>query len=125
VLEKTVEKNRKPMFKEAFSHFFKKPATCEYPFEKLVPAEGFRGKQAFDIRLCIGCGLCSRDCPSKAIEMVEVSGKKRPKFLLDRCIFCYQCAESCTRHAIKTTDFFEMATIDKSSLVIRPQIAGV
>ena len=113
------------MSREVLSHIFKKPATREYPFEKFAPAEGFRGKQAFDISLCVGCGLCSRDCPSRAIEMIEVNGKKRPKFLLDRCIFCYQCAESCTRHAIKSTDFFELATTDKSSLVIRPQIACV
>jgi formate hydrogenlyase subunit 6/NADH:ubiquinone oxidoreductase subunit I len=122
VLEKTEEKDKRSMFREAFSNLFKKPATCGYPFEKISCAEGFRGKQAFDLTLCIGCGLCSRDCPARAIQMVEVNGKKRPMFLLDRCIFCYQCTESCTRHAIKSTATFEMATLDKSSLVIKPQI---
>ena len=109
-----------PMFKEVFSHVFKKPATGKYPFVKCVPAEGFRGQQVFDINLCVSCGLCSRDCPAKAIEMVEVEGKKRPMFLLDRCIFCYQCAESCPRNAIKSTAIFELATTDKSSLVVKP-----
>jgi formate hydrogenlyase subunit 6/NADH:ubiquinone oxidoreductase subunit I len=112
-----------PMFREVFSFLFRKPATGKYPFVKCIPAEGFRGKQIFDINLCVSCGLCSRDCPAKAIEMVEVEGKKRPLFLLDRCIFCYQCAESCPRNAIKSTDFFELATTDKSSLVVKPQQA--
>jgi len=118
------KKNRiSPMFREVLSQLFTKPATGKYPFVKCIPAEGFRGKQVFDISLCVSCGLCSRDCPAKAIEMVEVDGKKRPMFLLDRCIFCYQCAESCPRNAIKSTDLFELATTDKSSLVIRPQQA--
>ena len=110
-----------PMFEEAFSCLFRKPATGKYPFVKCVVAEGFRGKQVFDISLCVSCGLCSRDCPAKAIEMVDVNGKKRPMFLLDRCIFCYQCAESCPRNAIKSSEIFELATTNKSDLVVNPQ----
>ena len=110
-----------PMFKEALNYLFKKPATGKYPFVKCTPAEGFRGKQIFDISLCVICGLCSRDCPAKAIEMVDVNGKRRPMFLLDRCIFCYQCADSCPRNAIKASDFFELATTNKSDLVLKPQ----
>ncbi len=109
------------MFQEVLSHIFKKPATGKYPFVKCQLAEGFRGKQVYNIDLCIGCGLCSRDCPAKAIEMVELEGKKRPMFYLDRCVFCYQCAESCPRNAIKTSDVFELATTDKSSLAIKPK----
>jgi formate hydrogenlyase subunit 6/NADH:ubiquinone oxidoreductase subunit I len=110
-----------PMFKEVLNHLFKTPATGKYPFVKFTPAEGFRGKQVFDINLCVSCGLCSRDCPAKAIEMVDVNGKRRPMFLLDRCIFCYQCSDSCPRNAIKASDFFELATTNKSDLVLKPQ----
>jgi len=53
--------------------------------------------------------------------MVDVEGKKRPQFLLDRCVFCYQCAESCPRNAIKSSVIYELATTDKSSLVIKPK----
>jgi formate hydrogenlyase subunit 6/NADH:ubiquinone oxidoreductase subunit I len=111
-----------PMGKEAFSNIFKKAATTEYPFVKATVAEGFRGKQVFDISLCIGCGLCSRDCPAKAIKMIELDGKKHPVFLLDRCIFCYQCADSCPKNAIQPSEFFELATTSKSSLVVEPTI---
>src|SRR4030066_531278 len=110
-----------PMIKELLSNLFAKPATCKYPFVKAEVAEGFRGLQVFDIDLCISCGLCSRDCPAKAIEMVEVDGKRRPLFHLDQCIFCYQCAESCPRNAIKSSGIFELATTDKSALVVKPE----
>jgi len=108
------------MMKELLSHLFRKPATEKYPFVKVEVPEGFRGKQVYDINLCISCGLCSRDCPAKAIEMVEIDGKRRPLFHLDQCIFCYQCAESCPRNAIQSTKFFELATTDKSTLVVKP-----
>jgi formate hydrogenlyase subunit 6/NADH:ubiquinone oxidoreductase subunit I len=111
-----------PMVKELLSQLFKKPATCQYPFVKAEVPEGFRGRQVYDIDLCISCGLCSRDCPAKAIEMVEVNGKRRPLFHLDQCIFCYQCAESCPRNAILSSKFFELATTDKSSLVVKPEV---
>jgi formate hydrogenlyase subunit 6/NADH:ubiquinone oxidoreductase subunit I len=113
-----------PMIKEAFSQLFAKPATSKYPFVKAEVPEGFRGKQVFDITLCVSCGLCSRDCPAKAIEMVEVEGKRRPLFHLDLCIFCYQCAESCPRNAIKSSELFELASTNKSDLVVKPQASS-
>lgn len=113
-----------PMAKEALSNLFARPATSKYPFVKAEVPEGFRGKQVYDISLCISCGLCSRDCPAKAIEMVEVDAKRRPLFHLDLCIFCYQCAESCPRNAIKSSALFELASIDKSNLVVHPQASA-
>jgi len=111
-----------PMLEESFLYLFKKPATEKYPIVKPKAVAGLRGKQILDITLCISCGLCSRDCPANAIEMVDVEGKKRPLFRLDLCIFCYQCAESCPRNAIISTEFFELASIDKSELIVKPQI---
>lgn len=113
--------NVSPMIKELLSNLFAKPATSKYPFAKAEVPEGFRGKQVYDGNLCIGCGLCARDCPAKAIEMVEVGEKRRPLFHLDLCIFCYQCAESCPRNAIKSSEFFELASTNKSDLVVTPQ----
>jgi len=110
-----------PMLKEVVSQIFRVPATQKYPAVRPKVPEGLRGKQIFDINLCISCGLCASDCPAKAIEMVNVEGKKRPLFHLDRCVFCYQCAESCPRNAIKDSGFFELASTNKYDLVIRPE----
>ena len=124
-MAKTKKSRISPMWRRTVSQIFCKPATTQYPFVKPTLPEDFRGQQVFDINLCISCGLCSRDCPAKAIEMVEVDGKKRPQFKLDQCIFCYQCAESCPKNAIKSTVFYELATTDKSSLVMKPQACVV
>jgi formate hydrogenlyase subunit 6/NADH:ubiquinone oxidoreductase subunit I len=106
--------------KDAVSTIFKKPATQKYPFVAACVAENFRGKQVLDLEKCIGCGLCSRDCPAKAIEMVDVGGKKRPLIYMDRCVFCYQCYDSCHRNVFQTSKVFELAAIDKNTLVMRP-----
>jgi formate hydrogenlyase subunit 6/NADH:ubiquinone oxidoreductase subunit I len=110
-----------PMMKEVVSQIFRKPATQKYPSVRPEVPLGLRGKQVFDISLCISCGLCARDCLAKAIEMVDVEGKKHPLFYLDRCIFCYQCVEGCPRNAIRGSTFFELASTNKSDLIIKPR----
>lgn len=106
--------------RDAFSNIFKKRATQQYPSVPATVAEGFRGKQVLNLEKCIGCSLCSRECPANAIEMVEVEGKKRPLIHLDRCVFCYQCADSCPRGVFESSKIFELAVTDKRTLVIKP-----
>jgi NADH-quinone oxidoreductase subunit I len=112
------------MFKRAVSNIFLEPATTKYPFVKPKVADGFRGQPKFNFKLCVGCGLCKKDCPANAIEMVNVNGKKYPEVNLGRCIFCLTCAEGCPKKAITCSDFFELATTEKTSLIMKPlQIA--
>jgi len=106
--------------KEAFSTAFKKSATRKYPAVPAPVAEIFRGKQILDLDKCIGCTLCSKDCPANAIDFVVIDGKKRPVIHLDRCIFCYQCADTCPKKVFQTSKIFELATTDKRVLVIKP-----
>ena len=105
-------------------YIFAKPATTQYPFEEPVLADNFRGQPVFDVNLCVGCGTCSRDCPAQAIEMVEINVRKYPQINLARCIFCYSCAENCPKSAIKNSIYFELATTDKSSLIMKPKITA-
>ena len=107
--------------REAFLNLFRKRATEKYPAAPASVAEGFRGKQVLDLKNCIGCSLCARECPANAIEMVIVDGKKKPLIHLDRCVFCYQCADSCPRKVFQTSKVFELATTEKSTLVIKPE----
>lgn len=111
-----------PMLKRVISYMFTKPATTRYPFMQPQLPENFRGQPVFDSNLCIGCGSCSRNCPANAIEMVEVNGKQYPQFNLGKCIFCDACIEGCPRKAITNSTVFELATTDKSSLIMRPEI---
>jgi NADH-quinone oxidoreductase subunit I len=112
------------MAKKAMEQVFTKPAASgKYPFAKPELSDNFRGQPVFDFDSCIGCGLCSRDCPTKAIEMVPIDGKKRfPQINLSKCVFCYQCAETCPKKAIKNSLVYELATTDKSTLIKKPQL---
>ena len=131
-----------PIFKRAASHIFTKPATTKYPFVKPKLPDDARGKTVYEIKSCniidIGtgkngltldvqsivgsnCRVCVRDCPAKAIEIVEIEGgRKRPQINLNKCIFCHQCVESCPRGAITSSDLYELATTDKFALIIKP-----
>jgi len=96
-------------------------ATVMYPFEKPEVMEDLRGKIEHFIEKCTGCGLCARDCPAKAITMIDdtrTKTKKKPEFHYDRCLFCSQCEESCPTKAIKLTTEYELAGTDRSKMVI-------
>jgi formate hydrogenlyase subunit 6/NADH:ubiquinone oxidoreductase subunit I len=109
------------LLREATANLLRKPATEKYPAVKPNLPEGYRGEPLFDCDLCIGCGICKKVCPAKAIDMIEDNNKKWPQLELSKYIFCYQCAESCPKKAIKRSDIYELATIDKSTLSIKPK----
>ncbi|RJS85895.1 4Fe-4S dicluster domain-containing protein [Candidatus Bathyarchaeota archaeon] len=107
---------------EVASSILRKPSTRMYPSVKIKPSEGFRGKQVFHPERCIGCGLCARDCPSGAIEMIQVSNKRMPLIHLDRCIFCYVCVENCPRNAITASNIYDMSSSRREDLMLKPTV---
>ena len=104
-------------FKITLRHFFKKKVTMQYPEEKWVVPDGYRGApylvedQIGRIK-CVSCQLCEFVCPPKAIRITPPgpSGspeagnvEKAPKeFEINmlRCIFCGYCQEVCPEEAI-------------------------
>jgi formate hydrogenlyase subunit 6/NADH:ubiquinone oxidoreductase subunit I len=110
---------------EVYKHLFRKRATILYPFKEreLIPIpKGLRGKLAFDLEKCVGCGMCFRVCPSETIEMIDDETKKRlkrPIFRLDRCTFCAQCEDVCPTHAILMTNNFELAGFDRRQMLLK------
>jgi len=84
-----------------------------------VPAPAdFRGRLAFDYQACIGCAMCEKVCPARAIEMYPVIEKekrtKRIVIYLARCTFCSECVMVCPRDAITMGGDFMMADYDRN-----------
>ena len=100
-----------------FSHLWRPKVTMQYPEEKWVVPEGYRGAPYLvsdqeGRTKCVACQLCEFVCPPKAIRVTppgptgspEVGNvEKAPKeFEIDmlRCIFCGYCQEVCPEEAI-------------------------
>ena len=77
----------------------------------------FRGTLAYDYENCIGCMMCVRICPAKAIEAYPVIAKekktKRVVFFLGRCTSCQECVNICPVHVISMEKTFMNANYDK------------
>jgi NAD(P)H-quinone oxidoreductase subunit I len=46
-----------------FDHMRRRPITVQYPYEKLILSERFRGRIHFEFDKCISCEVCVRVCP--------------------------------------------------------------
>jgi len=91
------------------ANLFRKPATICYPKHDLNvhgkpgPSLIYRGMHANDLSVCIGCGNCSRVCPTAAIAMTPdpeavtdpARNPERPVIDYGRCCFCAFCVDSC------------------------------
>ena len=46
-----------------FDHMKRRPVTVQYPYEKLIPSERYRGRIHYEFDKCIACEVCVRVCP--------------------------------------------------------------
>jgi len=100
------------MMPQALKHLFEKPATMNYPKKQEDTFVNIRGKLTFDASKCVGCRMCVRDCPAKAIEIEKVADKQfKAVVSLDRCIFCGQCVDSCNKKALSCSNQFELGDL--------------
>jgi NADH-quinone oxidoreductase subunit I len=100
------------MFKPKFTH--------NYPDVPWKFSPSFRGRPVLveedGVERCVACGLCSRVCPSLAIEVqaseTELDKERYPiRFEINmiRCIFCGFCEEVCPEEAIVMSDEYLVA----------------
>jgi formate hydrogenlyase subunit 6/NADH:ubiquinone oxidoreductase subunit I len=104
---------------QALKSLFKTPVTGHYPFERPKFVDRLRGRIKFDAKLCIGCKLCVRDCPTDAITITKVGEKKYTCIIdLSKCIYCAQCVDTCPKDALSASVDFELAQTDRERLLI-------
>ncbi len=115
-----------------FKYLFVKPYTMQYPDEKPDLPTRFRGRLVMPIdpdkndNRCTACNICVKACPNRSLEVekiVDETGKPKPKaakfmYNMATCMFCNLCVESCPFFAIVMSDEYELATPDKSGLML-------
>lgn len=91
-------------------------ATRKYPFESPLVTPEFRGRIDIDPAKCVGCGACTRICPTKTLTLSYEGGEAVLRYFIGRCIFCGMCAYVCPQNAITITKDFELASYDLGDL---------
>ncbi|NJK29400.1 MAG: NAD(P)H-quinone oxidoreductase subunit I [Acaryochloris sp. RU_4_1] len=106
-----------------FDHMKRRPITVQYPYEKLIPSERFRGRIHFEFDKCISCEVCVRVCPIN-LPVVdwefnkEIKKKQLKHYSIDFgvCIFCANCVEYCPTNCLSVTEEYELSTFDRHEL---------
>jgi formate hydrogenlyase subunit 6/NADH:ubiquinone oxidoreductase subunit I len=98
------------------------PVTQSYPAERHAAPGHLRGLLHLDLSSCTGCGLCTMDCPARAIQ-VTMLDRKAKRFVMDyhvdRCTFCGQCLQSCNRGSLSmSSNEWELAQLDKAPFLV-------
>ena len=106
-----------------FDHMGRRPITIQYPYEKLIPSERYRGLIHFELDKCIACEVCVRVCPINlpVVDWVfnkEAKKKELRNYSIDfgACIFCGNCVEYCPTNCLSMTEEYELSVFDRHQL---------
>jgi Ni,Fe-hydrogenase III small subunit/ferredoxin len=111
------------MFKILQKSFKTGIVTSTYPKTPARVSEHFRGRPEFDFERWRDARPAAEACPTGAIAVRD------DEVTVDYglCVFCGQCADVSRDGAVRVTREFELATRDRSNLVVaanRPQATG-
>jgi Ni,Fe-hydrogenase III small subunit/formate hydrogenlyase subunit 6/NADH:ubiquinone oxidoreductase subunit I len=111
------------MFKILQKSFRVGSATADYP--RLAPrlAEQFRGCPEFDFDRWSDARPAAEACPTGAIAVCDCDGARQVTVDYGRCIFCGECAQSCSDGAVRMSQRFELAATDRRNLVLTAEYA--
>jgi NADH-quinone oxidoreductase chain I len=103
-------------------HVVKKPVTLQYPDERWVLPERFRGFVHLDTNRCNACLQCARACPVSCIY-IETAGKGVDRYMtryavdFNKCIWCGLCTEPCPTDAVIMSHDYDHALYFRQKLV--------
>jgi len=106
-----------------FDHMQRRPVTVQYPYEKVIPSERYRGRIHYEFDKCISCEVCVRVCPINLPVVDWEFDKKAKKKKLNHysidfgvCIFCGNCVEYCPTNCLSMTEEYELSSYDRHEL---------
>ncbi len=118
-----------------FRNLVSKPVTICYPEVKREMPARYRGRHFLNrdengLERCIGCSLCSVNCPVSCIHVVGAENDpKNPvsageryaatyEINLLRCIYCGYCEEACPVDAVVLREHYELADYDRGTYIM-------
>ncbi|MEW6620294.1 MAG: NADH-quinone oxidoreductase subunit I [bacterium] len=116
-----------------FGHLFVKSVTLQYPRQRWIVADRYRGLERLTIdekgeERCVGCCLCAQMCPSQAIKIVTGEGTDYNKEVISfeiniaRCLFCGLCVEACPKNALTMTGEYELACYNRAGMIYTKEL---
>jgi len=98
-------------------------ATAGYPRVAPHLAEQFRGCPEFAFDLWSDARPAAEACPTGAIAVRDRDRTRQVTVDFGRCIFCGECEQASADGAVRMTQQFELATTDRSDLVLNAEYA--
>jgi len=87
-----------PITKLIIKSLFQKYATLPFPLKPMPKDPLVRGQIKIDINDCIFCGICSKKCPTHAIEVIK--NDKSWEISRFQCIVCGECVVVCPKKCL-------------------------
>jgi Ni,Fe-hydrogenase III small subunit/formate hydrogenlyase subunit 6/NADH:ubiquinone oxidoreductase subunit I len=97
--------------------------TTAYPDRRAQISEVFRGLPSFDFERWKDARAAADVCPTAAISLSDAADVRKVTVDYGRCIFCGLCAGASPDGAVVITQDFQLATADRSNLVLTANYA--
>jgi NADH-quinone oxidoreductase subunit I/NAD(P)H-quinone oxidoreductase subunit I len=103
-------------------HIVRKPVTLQYPDERWVLPERFRGFVHLDTYYCNACTQCAKACPVSCIY-IETEGKGKDRYMtryavdFNKCIWCGFCSDPCPTNAVTMSHDYDHSLYFRKNLV--------
>jgi NADH-quinone oxidoreductase subunit I len=108
--------------------------TQQYPMERPVIAERYRGLMRLNVNpdtgetLCIACDLCALACPEHLITTKSERDPNTKKKVMttwtvdvSRCMFCGLCEDACPTDCLELSQDYEFAVYDRDHFILDRQ----
>ena len=116
-----------------FKNMISKPKTIQYPEVKRKMPERYRGRHFLNrdengLERCVGCSLCSINCPVGCIHVVSAENTDEHRVspgeryaAVYEINYCGYCEEACPVDAVVLREHYELADYDRNKFVLQKE----